>query len=317
MKKLVLFAFLFSTTASAQEEYKGIFGPLPKVPEFTSLKPAEQARVTLGKKLYNDPILSLSKKISCNSCHKLDAFGVDGEPTSPGHEGKRGDRNSPTVYNASLHFKQFWDGRAEDVEAQALGPVLNPGEMAMPAEHIVVERLSASSEYLELFKKAYPDDAQPIIFKNMGRAIGAFERRLLTPGRFDKFLEGDSKALTDKEKAGLKMFVSSGCIACHAGVAVGGMMFQKLGLVKPYESTDLGLYNLTKKETDKYLFKVPSLRNISETKPYFHDGSVKTLDEAIILMGRHQLGKEFTPGDVESISSFLHSLKGEVPSEAL
>ena len=317
MKKFLFLALFISSTASAQEEYKGIFTPIQNPPGLSSLKPIEQVRVALGKKLYNDSSLSISKKISCNSCHSLSAFGVDNEPTSLGHEGKRGDRNSPTVYNAALHFKQFWDGRAEDVEAQALGPVLNPGEMGMPSEEIVLGRLKESPEYADLFKKAYPDDALPITFKNMGRAIGAFERRLLTPSRFDKFLEGDASALTDVEKTGLKTFVSSGCIACHAGVAVGGMMFQKLGLAKPYETKDLGLFKVTKKESDKYFFKVPSLRNVSETHPYFHDGSIKTLNEAITLMGRHQLGKELTAGEVESISAFLHSLKGEIPAEAL
>jgi cytochrome c peroxidase len=318
MKKSAIFSLvLFAVNANAQTEYKGIFGALPKVPEFTSLTPVDQAKATLGKKLFNDPILSISKKISCNSCHNLATFGVDNEATSLGHEGKRGDRNSPTVYNSALHFKQFWDGRAEDVEAQALGPVLNPAEMAMPAEGVVIERLSESPEYLPLFKKAFPDEAAPITFKNMGRAIGFFERRMLTPSRFDKYLEGDAAALTDAEKNGMKTFVSSGCIACHAGATVGGMMFQKLGLVKPYETKDLGLFKITNKESDKFFFKVPSLRNVSETGPYFHDGSVKTLQEAIVLMGRHQLGKELNTGEVDSIAAFLHSLKGEIPKEAL
>jgi cytochrome c peroxidase len=301
----------------AQEQYKGIFSPLPTVPELSTLPSFEQARAKLGKKLYNDANLSISRKISCNSCHGLSTYGVDHEPTSPGHLGKRGERNSPTVYNSALHFKQFWDGRAENVEAQALGPVLNPGEMAMPEESVVISRLSESEEYKKLFTEAFPQDAQPISFQNMGSAIGFFERRMLSPSRFDKYLQGDSAALNDKEKAGLQLFVSSGCIACHSGVAVGGQMFQKIGLVKPYETKDLGLFNLTKKESDKYFFKVPSLRNVSETAPYFHDGKVETLAEAIQLMGRHQLGKELNPAEVESISDFLRSLKGEIPKEAL
>ena len=306
-----------SAPAAAQDQYKGIFSPLPPVPDISTLKPSEQAKVELGKKLYNDPNLSQSRKISCNSCHNLKNYGVDNEPTSPGHLGQRGERNSPSVFNAALHFKQFWDGRAEDVEAQALGPVLNPGEMAMPSEDVVVGRLNDSQEYQELFKKAFPEESTPITFKNMGRAIGFFERRLLTPSRFDKFLQGDSSALSEAEKNGLGLFVSAGCIACHAGATVGGQTFQKLGLVKSYETKDLGLYALTKKEGDKYFFKVPSLRNVSETSPYFHDGSVKTLEQAVELMGRHQLGKEFSRAEINSIVQFLRSLKGDIPRDAL
>ena len=317
MKIIAVVILFLAPSAFAQDQYKGIFSPLPRLPELSSLKPYEQSRVELGKKLFNDPNLSMSRKISCNSCHDLATFGVDHEPTSPGHLGKRGERNSPTVYNSALHFKQFWDGRAADVEAQALGPVLNSGEMAMPAEPVVVSRLAENPEYKELFKKAFPDDAEPVTFKNMGRAIGFFERRLLTPSRFDSFLAGDSNALSVGEKKGLETFVSSGCIACHSGATIGGQMFQKLGLVKPYETTDLGLFALTKKESDKFFFKVPSLRNVSETSPYFHDGSIKTLEEAIKLMGLHQLGRELSDGDISSIVEFLKSLKGEIPKEAL
>lgn len=304
----------FTSQARGADPFTSAFFPLQNPPKQTA---KEEAKIRLGKKLYNDTILSETKTISCNSCHRLDRYGVDGEPTSPGHDGTRGSRNSPTTFNAALHFKQFWDGRANDVEEQALGPVLNPVEMAMPEEKVVLQRLKDSAEYPKLFAEAFPDEAEPITFKNMGRAIGAFERQLITPSRFDAYLSGDEAALTEQEKKGLQTFVTVGCIACHNGATIGGQMYQKLGLVKPYDTKDLGRFSLTKKEEDKFFFKVPSLRNISKTEPYFHDGSVKTLEEAVTLMGRHQLGRELSEGDVQSIVAFLHSLTGEIPKAAL
>jgi cytochrome c peroxidase len=303
--------------ASAAGPFTGVFSPLPEAKEFSALSAKEQARVHLGKQLYLDPNLSESRQISCNSCHRLDRFGVDGEPTSPGHEGKRGDRNSPTTFNAALHFRQFWDGRAADVEEQALGPVLNPVEMAMASEDVVVSRLSESKEYRKLFKQAFPDEANPITFKNLGRAIGAFERQLVTPAPFDRYLRGDMDALSPEAKKGLQTFVTSGCIACHAGALLGGQMYQKLGLVVPYETGDPGRYNVTKREEDRYFFKVPSLRNVEKTGPYFHDGSVESLESAVRLMGKHQLGRDLSEGDISDIIAFLHSLTGELDPRAL
>ncbi|MDH5551952.1 MAG: c-type cytochrome, partial [Nitrosomonas sp.] len=256
---------------------KQFFEPLP-----ASIIDAEKnaALIKLGKTLYMDPRLSVNDKISCNSCHGLNNYGVDNEPTSPGHEGKRGGRNSPTTMNAALHIAQFWDGRASDVEEQALGPILNPVEMGMPNKGAVVQKLKAIDEYQELFAEAFSEEKYPFNYNNIGKAIGAFERTLLTPSRFDDYLNGDEDALNMNEKKGLKKFMRMGCANCHNGVAIGGNAYKKIGLVEPYETEDLGRYEVTGLESDKKAFKVPSLRNITKTAPYFHDGSVETLDEA-------------------------------------
>lgn len=264
--------------------------------------------IKLGKMLYMDPRLSVNDKIACNSCHQLTKFGVDNEPTSPGHEGKRGGRNSPTTLNAALHVAQFWDGRAKDVEEQALGPILNPVEMGMPSEAAVVSKLKKIDEYKDLFPQAFKDEKDPFQYKNVGKAIGAFERTLLTPSRFDDYLKGDEDALTADEKRGLNKFVHMGCATCHNGVVIGGNSFKKLGLVEPFETADLGRYEVTGIETDKHVFKVPSLRNITKTGPYFHDGSVKTLDDAIRLMAKHQLGQQVGDGFIRDVKAFLGSL---------
>jgi cytochrome c peroxidase len=266
--------------------------------------------IKLGRMLYMDPRLSVNDKISCNSCHQLNKFGVDNEPTSPGHEGKRGNRNSPTTLNAALHIAQFWDGRAQDVEEQALGPILNPVEMGMPTDEgvAVISKLKKIDEYKDLFPQAFKDEKEPFTYTNVGKAIGAFERTLLTPSRFDDYLKGDKDALTANEKRGLKKFVHMGCATCHNGVAIGGNSFKKLGLVEPFETADMGRYEVTGIETDKQVFKVPSLRNITKTGPYFHDGSVETLDEAIRLMAKHQLGQQVGDGFIRDVKAFLGSL---------
>lgn len=273
--------------------------------------PADKAKADLGRMLYYDTRLSLSQTISCNSCHMLDKFGVDGQPTSPGHKGQKGGRNSPTTYNAFLHFAQFWDGRAADVEAQAKGPVLNPIEMAMPDAKAVESVLASIPGYKDLFTAAFPGQQSPISYDNMATAIGAFERNLVTPSRFDTYLKGDASALTIEEKKGLETFIATGCTACHGGQLLGGASYQKLGAVVPYETKDVGRAEVTKNDADKFMFKVPSLRNIDKTGPYFHDGSVATLEEAVQKMGKHQLGKELKPEEVSSIVTFLKALTGE------
>ncbi len=284
---------------------KQFFEPLP-----TSIidEKKNAALIALGKKLYLDPRLSVNDTISCNSCHQLDNFGVDSQPTSPGHEGKRGGRNSPTTLNAALHIAQFWDGRAKDVEEQALGPIMNPIEMGMQNEADVVNKLKKIDEYKTLFAEAFKGEKDPIQYKNIGRAIGAFERTLLTPSRFDDFLKGDEKALDESEKRGLQKFIHMGCVHCHNGVAIGGNMYKKIGLVEPYKTVDLGRFAITGIEMDKKVFKVPSLRNITKTAPYFHDGSVATLDEAIREMAEHQLGRHVGPGFITDVKAFLGSL---------
>lgn len=293
------------------ERAGGIFGPLPASMDGPG-GPATVAEIDLGRMLYYDKRLSKNHDVACNSCHMLDRFGVDGEPTSPGHRGQRGDRNSPTVYNAALHTAQFWDGRAPDVEAQAKGPVLNPIEMASPSEAHVERVLASMPGYVEAFAAAYPDQAEPVSYDNMARAIGAFERKLTTPGRFDAFLGGDLSALDATEQRGLETFLSVGCATCHMGPAVGGTLYRKLGQIFPYETEDVGRENVTGETTDRHVFKVPSLRNVAETGPWFHDGSLGELEEVVRVMGYHQLGQELTAEQIGDLVAFLRSLTGEV-----
>ena len=301
----------FANPAALAEQAKTIFGSLPADAE-TAGRPLGVERIDLGRMLYFDARLSKNHDIACNSCHRLDAFGVDGEATSPGHRGQRGGRNSPTVYNAALHLAQFWDGRAADVEAQAKGPVLNPIEMAMPSEQAVVAVLASIPGYPPLFAAAFPGQTEPLTYENMAMAIGAFERRLLTPAPLDHFVSGDLGALKPDALAGLSLFIERGCIACHNGPAIGGGMYQKLGLVVPYATEDPGRFDVTGVEADRGLFKVPSLRNVARTGPWFHDGSVAALDEAVRLMARHQLGQELSDQEVGSLGAFLRALTGQI-----
>jgi len=275
-----------------------------------------EEKAALGRMLYYEARLSKSQQISCNTCHPLDQYGADGEPTSGGHAGKHGDRNAPTVYNAAAHFVQFWDGRAANVEEQAKGPVLNPVEMALPDAKAVVAVLTSMPEYVAAFQRAFPGEKDPVTFDHAAAAIGAFERRLLTPARWDKFLKGDRTALTDTEKAGFEAFNAAGCQSCHSGALVGGNLYQKLGVMEPYPDTsDLGRYKVTKNEADILFFKAPSLRNVAKTGPYFHNGKVPTLEEAVKQMARYQLGKTLKPGEMDSIVVWLRSLTGEIPAE--
>ena len=278
---------------------------------------AEQAK--LGKKLYFETALSFNDKLSCNSCHLLDKYGVDNLATSPGHENKNGERNSPTVYNAYTHFVQFWDGRAKDLAEQAKGPILNPVEMGLPNEAAAVKKISAIADYDPLFAAAFPGESDPITFSNIAKAIGEFEKTLKTPAPFDKYLAGDYSALNADQKEGLKLFVDKACIACHIGPALGATTYQKFGLVEgPYwnytnsKLHDKGRSLITKNEADDYVFKTPSLRNIEKTGPYFHDGSVANLKEAIRIMALTQSGIKLTANEINKIEAFLTSLTGEL-----
>ncbi|MCS7204159.1 MAG: cytochrome-c peroxidase [Leptospiraceae bacterium] len=287
-----------------------IFKPIPeKMPGFENVTPEQ---IELGKKLYFDKRLSVNDQQSCNSCHVIDnnGPGVDNKPVSDGAiAGRKGDRNSPTVLNAGFHIAQFWDGRAKDLVEQAKGPILNPVEMAMPSEKEVVKKISTIAEYKEMFPKAFPNEKDPITYDNIAKAIAAFESTLITKDRFDDFLKGDTKALTAQEMKGLETFIEVGCASCHNGALVGGSMYQKMGVMNPYENTkDFGRYNVTKKEEDKYVFKVPSLRNVALTAPYFHDGSVGTLEEAVRKMAWLQLNKQLKDEEVQNIVAFLKAL---------
>ncbi len=278
--------------------------------------PLSEAKIALGRMLFYDKRLSKSHDVSCNSCHNLARYGVDNLAVSPGHRGKLGNRNSPTAYNAGAHLAQFWDGRAATLEEQAKGPILNPDEMAMASEAEVVRMLASIPGYVEAFAAAFPDERHPVTYDNLAKAIGAFERKLVTPGRFDAWLAGDEDALSDDELRGFDKFVKLGCTTCHVGPAVGGTSFQKLGLVKPWpDQDDVGRYQITQHEDDRMKFRVPSLRNIAKTAPYFHKGQVATLDEAVRFMAWHQLGVELSDEDANILVAFLHSLTGELPSD--
>lgn len=309
---LVLSIIACGPSAKAKELHeraKKEFGVLPeKMPGSENDTPE---LIELGKKLYFETALSLDNTMSCNTCHNIldKKGGVDNQPTSKGVKGQNGDRNSPTVLNAGFHIAQFWDGRAKDLVEQAKGPILNPIEMAMPSEKAVEEKIAKIEEYPQLFEKAFPNDAKKITYDNIAKAIAAFERTLRTSDRFDDFLNGDLKALTPQELEGLDKFIATGCATCHNGPALGGNSFRKMGERNPYSNVeDLGRYNVTKQEYDKYLFKVPSLRNVALTAPYFHDGKAATLEDAVKQMAYLQLNKNLEDKEIASIVAFLKTL---------
>lgn len=307
---LIFSVFLFlvvPVTASAGgQEVKAHFKALPEVAE-NAANPLTRKKVELGKLLYLDPRLSKSGFISCNSCHNLSTGGVDNLPTSIGHGWHIGPRNAPTVFNAALLDTQFWDGRAKDVEEQAKGPILNPGEMAA-TEKLVIKRLRSIPEYNKAFKKAFAGERNPLNYDNVAKAIAAFERTLITPSPFDEYLDGEDDALTAREKRGLETFVSKGCVGCHNGVGIGGASLQRFDY-----GTDQGRFEVTKNEADRLVFRVPTLRNVELTYPYFHDGSVWSLKEAVRIMGAKQLGLKLNKKEVADITAFLKTLTGDMP----
>ncbi|WP_316367230.1 cytochrome-c peroxidase [Candidatus Thiodiazotropha sp. CDECU1] len=281
------------------------------------IKPVQNinlGQVELGKKLYFDPRLSKSGFISCNSCHNLSMGGTDNLKTSIGHNWQQGPINAPTVLNSSLNVAQFWDGRAADLKAQAGGPIANPGEMAF-THTLAIDVLTSIPEYVMEFKQVFGTDK--IAIDEVTQAIAEFEKTLVTPNsRFDQWLLGDKQALSQDEMAGYKLFKESGCVSCHNGEAVGGNSFQKMGVVEPYKakSPAEGLSAVTGKDADRFKFKVPTLRNVEMTYPYFHDGEAETLTEAVDVMGRLQLGKKFSEQENAQIVAFLKSLTGDQPA---
>ena len=312
----------FAASAVAQQDLiarsRQQFRPIPTAPPELPGNPASPAKVELGKMLYFDPRLSASHVISCNSCHNIGLGGADAEPTSLGHRWQHGGRNAPTVFNAVFNTAQFWDGRAKDLEQQAGGPMVNPVEMASPSAH-VGEQLKGIPGYRDAFAKAFPGEPDPITLPNVQKAIAVFEATLITPNApFDRFLKGDGSALSDVQKQGLALFMDKGCSACHNGVNVGGGMYAPFGVVeKPGASflppEDKGRFMVTKTPSDEYVFKVPTLRNIALTAPYFHTGQAWDLRQAVSVMGVSQLGAQLTGDEVDKIVSFLDSLTGEQP----
>jgi cytochrome c peroxidase len=283
--------------------------------DFYEGKPATLAMVDLGRMLFYDERLSKTGTMSCNTCHPLDKYGTTTDVTPLGVNGKRVARNAPSVFNAAGQFAQFWDGRSKNVEEQAMMPLLNPLEMAA-TPNSVLSMLGSVDGYRPLFKAAFPRDAKPISLKNIGTAIGAFERGLTTPSRWDRFLRGNDTSLSDKEKEGLRLFTSVGCMVCHTGELVGGTMYEKLGAAVAWtDSNDHGRGDITHNPADDMMFKVPSLRNVTHTAPYFHDGSAKTLDEAVKLMATYQTGQPLTDAEIGLVVAFLNSLTGELPAK--
>lgn len=278
----------------------------------------------LGRRLFFDPRLSGDGTVACATCHQLDHGGAEPRVTSLGIHQQVGPINAPSVLNSSLNFVQFWDGRAADLEAQAAGPVTNPLEMGATWDQ-ALGAVRSDPTYVETFAAVYGGDgAAAITQENVTGAISEYERMLITPGRFDRFVGGDASALTEDERRGYALFTSVGCTTCHTGAGVGGTMYQRLGVAhdyfaecgRPLTDADNGRFNVTHAESDRHSFKVPSLRNVADSAPYFHDGSRATLDEAVRTMGHYQLGRDLTDEQVRLVVAFLGTLSGEIPPDA-
>ena len=301
-----------------RDRANAIFKPIPdKVTEVRGHTVNEDQAI-LGHKLWFDPRLSRSHVISCNTCHNLSIGGSDNVPTSIGHGWQKGPRNSPTVLNAVFNSAQFWDGRAKDLQEQAKGPVQASVEMNNTPDRVEAT-LKSIPEYVEEFKKAFPNDKNPVSFDNMAYALEAFEVSLTTPNSpFDRYLKGDDKALDATQKEGLALFMDAGCIACHNGVNVGGQGYFPFGVIKKpgadiLPEDDKGRFAVTNTAADEYVFRAAPLRNIALTPPYFHSGEVWDLEQAVAIMGDSQLGRQLKDNEVKAITAFLHSLTGDQP----
>ncbi len=296
--RYLLLAFLLITY--------GFCEPIVPLPRHVSV---DKKKAALGKSLFFDPIVSKDGTLSCASCHDLYNGGDDDKKFSTGIDNKVGSVNSPTVLNAVFNFRQFWDGRAKDLKEQALFPIQNPVEMGNSLDNLV--KTIKNSHYKKKFQNIYKDGVTAL---NIADAIAEFEKTLITPDSpFDRYLRGDQKAINQKQKEGYLLFKQIGCIACHHGKNIGGNMYNKFGIIISIKDSNLGLYNVTKNESDKYFFKVPSLRNVAKTSPYFHNGSVKSLKKAVFMMAKHQLGRPMSDEEADKIVAFLESLNGELP----
>jgi cytochrome c peroxidase len=329
--KMVLFLLTVSFSSSSfggsgeedlLKQAKQFFSPLPQVmvSEKNSITPE---KVKLGKTLFYESRISVDGTVSCIKCHPISLYGADGLKKSIGNHCKVNPRNAPTLFNASAQVSAHWIGNRTDVEDQAKQSVIGPLSFGLPSYEALEKKLKEIKGYNDLFKKVFPKDANPISADNFSKAVGAFERTLVTPSPFDAFLKGGKGALKEKEKRGLKTFAEVGCTVCHSGQYMGGQMYQKFGIVEPYwkytesETIDEGRYVVTKNESDKYLFKVPVLRNVSKTAPYFHDGSVDKLEDGVWIMGKVQFGKDLTQPQRKDIVAFLISLTGKISEDAL
>lgn len=304
------------------------FAPLPKNPPVPADNKITEVKIKLGKNLYFDTRLSKNGALSCNSCHNVMAGGDDMRKFSVGINGQKGGRSAPTVWNSAFHTVQFWDGRAASLEEQAVGPITNPVEMGMPDFDLVIERLSKIPGYVTLFKEAFPKEDKPINKINIGKAIATFERTLIAgDSPFDQYMRGNKKAMSVKAINGMKLVESIGCTACHSGsnfngenLKMGEGNFQKFPTFPENEYTkkykfldDTGRHAVTKNEDDKHMWRVPTWRNIALTAPYFHNGSVTTLNEAVRVMAKVQLDKDLNDKEVQDITAFLESLTGKFP----
>ena len=311
---MIVLTFLFPIVPlQAQNDLRdlasAVFGQLPE--QMPGSENDTAIRIALGKRLYFETALSVNHSQSCNSCHELrdGGAGTDNLQVSVGALGEAGTRNSPTVWNAGFQFSQFWDGRAATLAEQAKSPILTKHEMALPSEAEAVTRLNDIEGYKEQFKQAFLDDKISLTFDNIAEALAAFQRTLITHDRFDEFLAGDDNALNEQEKRGLYTFITSGCNGCHNGPLMGGELFMKMGLVNPYPNKiDKGRAGVTGKRRHNFLFKVPTLRNVAQTWPYFHDGAEEDLAQAVLDTGWHQLGIKFTEKETLDIVAFLQSL---------
>src|SRR5512144_3332529 len=308
----------FAAEDPLMKEAQGLFQRIPEKPTAVKDVAATPGIVELGKALYFDPRLSESHNISCNTCHQIGLGGVDMLPTSIGHKSQKGNRNAPTVLNAAFNTAQFWDGRAADLKEQAGGPIQNPIEMAITHQH-AIEMLKGIPGYKGMFDAAFPGMKDPITIQNVENAIAAFEATLITPNApFDKYLRGDANVLAAEQKEGLKLFVEKGCSSCHNGVNIGGGMYAPFGVVeKPgadiLPPDDKGRFQVTKTASDEYVFKVPTLRNIELTPPYFHSGRSWDLKQAVGVMATSQLGQHLSDPEIDSVVAFLRALTGEQP----
>ncbi len=314
---LFLIAAPVLTAGTLQEQAKDNFAPIPAAAPELKGNPATKDKVELGKILYFDPRLSSSALISCNTCHNVGLGGADFQETSTGHGWQKGPRNSPTVLNSVFNVAQFWDGRAENLAEQAKGPVQAGVEMNNTPENVLVT-LNSMPEYVELFKKAFPGEKDPVTFDNMAKAIEVFEATLLTPDApFDRFMLGDAKALTDTEQKGLQAFMDKGCVDCHGGVNMGGDDYYDFGVeqkpAKEIMAGDKGRFVVTEVKDDEFVFKSPSLRNIELTAPYFHSGKVWSLQDAVTVMSDAQLGTKLTEEEVVQVAAFLKTTTGKQP----
>jgi cytochrome c peroxidase len=299
-----------------------IFGPLPATMPSPD-NPITPEKVKLGRMLFWETRISVDRTVSCAKCHLVGLYATDGLRKAIGNHYKENPRNAPTVLNAASQISEHWIGNRTNVEDQAKQALIGPPSYGMPSYESVEKILRGMKGYTALFKEAFPGDKEPVTVDNFAKAIGAFERTLITPAPFDDFLKGNAKALTEQQKRGLKTFLDTGCMTCHFSPYVGGQIYQKFGVHEPYEKytkskvVDEGRFAVTKNPADKFFFKVPVLRNVAETPPYFHDGSVDKLPDAVMIMAKIQLGKDLTKEQINDIVAFLTSLTGKIPEDAL